>query len=218
MLKALKIIQQYVLLLLLATIVSGCESRTKDKKVTSTTTDTVAAQTVPEIMARKPIYKEFKPYVFYNRADTTYIRIVGNSKKMLKVWMVYYDNNKKDWTVKNWVGTGTKNTIIADTPFVIQKLDETLNKSSDIYMAYSEDEGKTWQGYEPNEAALSCKGNPALEKHAQLLVSNDFMNASHIPSLGILMQWKKPGMLKSNGITGRFDFTNYCDVLRELKR
>ncbi len=193
--------------------------------ISKTNRDTVAKdsshppKTTTQIIAAKPIFRGYKFYAVSTQLDTTYIRSVSNTKSLKKVWIVYYDQTIDNWIVKTWIDSGENNKVFGDTILTRKSMmPGPIGDVIDFYMASSIDSGKTWTSYDPSPAHLYCKGNPRLSNEVQLLVSNDFFNEDHIPSLGIMIQWKHPFIINGTGITSRFDFTNYCSVTRKIDR
>ncbi|GAA4339299.1 hypothetical protein GCM10023149_49910 [Mucilaginibacter gynuensis] len=140
-------------------------------------------------MASKPTFKNFKHYTLSASDDTTYMRSVSNTRTLKKVWIVYFDYEKDDWTVKQWIDSGKNNKVFGDTILMRnKKSNDNLGDKIDVYMAQSNDNGQSWESYDPNPAYLYCTGNPRLSNAVQLLVSNDFMNSNGMPSLSIFLQ------------------------------
>lgn len=207
-----------VLPILITLTFASCGNSKKEQQ--TATKDTVASvKTTAQILAAKPVFKNFKFYPLTTQQDTTYIRSVSNTKTLKKVWIVYYDRSIEDWTVKQWIDSGAHNKVFSDTLLTRKSMAPgPIGDVIDFYMAASEDNGKTWMTYDPSPAQLYCAGNPRLSNEVQLLVSNDFFNEDHLPSLGIMIQWKKPFIISGTGITSRFDFKNYCAVTRKIDR
>jgi hypothetical protein len=163
-------------------------------------------KTTSQIMAAKPVFKDFKFYPLSTQLDNTYIRSVSNTNSLKKAWIVYYDRSADDCTVKTWIDSGENNKVFGDTILTRKSMQPgPTGDVIDFYMASSTDNGKTWTSYDPGPAHLFCKGNPRLSNEVQLLVSNDFLNPEHIPLLGIMSQWKHPDIMQSIGITSHID-------------
>ncbi len=195
-------------ILSLACLLTGCDwLRSKPRK--TTTAETTGQRTVPLLMGKRPKFACYKAYVLNNGSDTTFIRVVANSKILQKVWLVYFDHDKDDWVVKSWQGTGTGNHLIADTALLVQKYQADLYQTTDVYMAYSADEGKTWQSHNPTVAYLNCTDDPRLDNHVQLLLpKDDLLNGSNF-SLAVLLQWRKPKALSGGEVYG-YDLSAFC--------
>jgi hypothetical protein len=151
---------------------------------------TAADTTESDIREQKPKFLDFTPITYHlvNTGENNYIRIITNSDDLQKVWMVYYDHNGKKWDTLIWIGRGLNNKIIADTIF--NTIYGVVNRSGHIedptfYMAYSKDDGKTWQNHPIEKSALVCK-----KGLAQLLVSNDFNRDKDQPAIAVMIQSK----------------------------
>lgn len=195
----------------------GNASKNNREKLAKDTTHVLKIAT--QIAAAKPVFKGYKFYSLTTQQDTTYIRSVSNTKSLKKVWIVYYDKTIDNWTVKTWIDSGENNKVFGDTILTRKSMGHgPIGDVIDFYMASSTNNGKTWTSYDPSPAHLYCQGNPRLSNEVQLLVSNDFLNPEHIPSLGIMIQWKHPYIINGIGITSHINWTNYCKVTRKIDR
>ena len=167
--------------------------------------------TEDDIRQQKPKFLDFIPITYHlvNTGEDNYIRIITNSDDLQKVWMVYYDHNGKKWNTLTWTGKGMKNKIIADTIFntvygVVNRIGHIEDPT--FYMAYSKDDGKTWQNHPIGKSALVCKKGTA-----QLLFSSD---RKDYPQVVMLIQAQD--LILSDSAQSAVD--NYlCPLMREVK-
>lgn len=205
---------------LLFLFLAGCESP-KPMPVADFSPSAVDT-TEDDIRQQKPKFLDFIPvkYHLVNTGDYNYIRIVTNSDDLQKVWMVYYDNKLKKWDTLTWIGRGKNSTIIADTTF--KTIYGVVYPSGPIddptfYMAYSKDEGKTWQNHPIEKSILDCKKKgPQIDHTAQLLLSSDFPDRDGKPSIVMILQSAVANKMESSKATGQWDNSYLCPLMREV--
>lgn len=208
-----------LLFTLLTFFLFGCDRDTAKRK----NTDDNRTLTADEIRKQKPTVPDLTPEPYYLGSDEpTFIRVVTNSTRPQKVWMVYYDTDAKDW-VKDLSlaeGSGENNHAIRDVPF--QKLHAISSRSQDFpefYMGYSVDEGRNWINHKIGRTSLRCievKARQLKQKEAHLLVSLPLNPENNLPEVAIVLQWNKwrraPG---KNDLAG-VDLKKMCSALKEL--
>lgn len=188
-----------------------------------TTSDTARTITTEDLRKARPQFAGYRP-INLNILDTMrYLRIIVNGNKLIKTWMVYFDRNMNKWQTLRWEGKGSNNKLLVDTIFnPIVGITHFYEDIPSFYMAWSDDEGKTWKPLDMSLAILSGCKHPNLKghsKYAQLIISNDFFNDTHLPSICIAWQWNYlASPLHGEGITSRLDLSKFCDAIQELPR
>jgi|GEM_PF-3651447 len=188
----------------------GCESHNTALPVADFS-PTAADTTESDIREQKPKFLDFTPVTYHlvNTGEDNYIRIITNSDDLQKVWMVYYDHNAKKWNTLTWIGKGQNNKIISDTVF--NTIYGVVYRSGHIedptfYMAYSKDDGKTWQNHPVAKSVLVCK-----KGLAQLLESSD---SKDYPAVVMLIQ--ASDLIPSD--TSKSTADDYlCPLIHEMK-
>jgi hypothetical protein len=210
----------FILLFAFMYILPGCNApgSGKDKPVTDTIPKVI---TDDDIRKERPEFPGYTP-VTLDLGDTTrYLRIVLNNNRLIKTWMVYYDQPAKKWVSLTFTGKGNNNTVLLDTVFKnFIGINHRYGDLPAFYFAITEDEGKTWKPFHMSLAKISgCKrADLRLQKMGQLVVSNDFMNEKKLPSIAYIWQWSHtPARLRSDGITANLAFEGLCDALREIR-
>lgn len=181
--------------------------------------DTAKPVTVDNIRKQRPSFPGYTGQKL-NILDTMrYLRVVLNNNRLVKTWMVFYDHDQRKWVTLTWQGKGENNRILIDTTFKSQiGLVHFYEDVPTFYCAESVDNGITWQRIDMSCAPLgSCK-HPDLHKRemAQLVVSNDFMNADHLPSVSYIWQWNYDPPLIGDGPAATWDFSKLCEAAREI--
>ncbi|MEP6951113.1 MAG: hypothetical protein ABI863_17630 [Ginsengibacter sp.] len=208
--------------LLICSLFPGCSNHDNSgRRETSQQKDSATERsTLQPIYDAKPKFPGFIPKRYIIEQDTTFIRIISNSKYFQKAWMVYYDKDDRKWETITWIGSGENNEIIGDTVFCRKNgitTGSSINDAPEFYFAFSRDSGKTWQAHEIYEGVIKCKQNDKhTQKDIQILASNDFLKKIKRPSLGLILQHHYPYIISTDEITAKENFDFYCGVATQL--
>jgi hypothetical protein len=210
--------------LLVCTLLPGCNNHNNSVKSENNkqkAKDTAAAGSILQsIQDVKPKFPGFTPRRYVIEQDTTFIRIISNSKYIQKAWMVYYDKDHRKWETITWIGSGDDNKIIGDTVLYGKNgitTESSINDAPEFYFAFSQDSGNTWKPYKIYEGVIRCKQNDKhTQKDIQILVSNDFVKKIKRPSLGLILQHHYPYVISTDEMTAKQNFDFYCSVARQL--
>lgn len=190
----------------------SCETgrkNTTDKPVTTT-----------DLRNQRPTFPGFTEMRLDVGDSVRYLRVVLNNNKLVKTWMVYFDRPKNKWITLTWIGQGENNKILVDTTFKdFIGIQNIYDDPPTFYVSTSADDGKTWNPLTMSlAAAASCKHtNLRLRKMGQLIVSNDFFNDTHLPSVTYIWQWNYDPILKGEASNIALDISKLCEAVQEIK-
>jgi hypothetical protein len=171
--------RKYILLIIIiASFTHGC-STNPDERTSPNPTPTTTQE--------KPILQGQTPLKFdIGTEQPTYIRVISNSDRLKKVWMVYYDSDQQKWEqTLIGKGSGENNKIIGDTKFDKRYgFNKYYENPPEFYLTFSDDNGQTWKSYQIERAILNCdaKGKDTkINWDAQLLISSALNVQSGLP-------------------------------------